>query len=181
MLDSLGQLIASGNGDPTIEEIAAMAKVSPRSIQRYFGTLEALRDELRRAIIDDVLGYLEHASGPVMPGASLEERCASLVASRFELYDRIGAVVRNSATRRVPSDETGARFAAARELVEGQVFERFEPELGPLAPDERDASLAVVNALLSFESIDVFLADGNDTRGLVGRRLVTQLVAAFGG
>lgn len=132
-------------------------------------------------IVDDVLGYLPYASGPVMPGASLEDRCASLVASRFELYDRIGAMVRNSATRHTPADGVGARFAEPRQMVEAQVVERFEPELGSLDPDERAASLAVVNALLSFESIDAFLSNGDDTRSLVGRRLVTQLMAAFGG
>lgn len=179
VLDSLSQLIASGHGDPTIEEVAVAAGVSPRSIQRYFGSLEVARDELRSRIIEDTLGYIPHASGPVMPGASLEERCASLVASRFELYDRVGAMIRNSASRHVQNKEIGERFAAARELVEGQVFDRFEPELGALNPDEQEASLAVVNALLSFESIDAFLSNGDNTRSLVGRRLVVQLVAAF--
>ncbi|MFK7916515.1 MAG: TetR/AcrR family transcriptional regulator [Ilumatobacter sp.] len=179
VVETLRTMILGGAVDPTIEEVAEVAGVSVRSIQRYFGSLESARDELRGEIVRIALEHLENASGPVMPGASLEERCASVVASRFEMYDRVGAMIRNSRSRFMSGEESGARFEMARALVNAQIPERFELELSAMGVEDRAATLAVLDVLLSFDSIDGLLADSNATRSPIGRVLINQLVSAL--
>lgn len=179
MVTALGELIAKGLEHPTLEDVAEQAGVSTRSVYRHFGTVEEARLEWADEIVRFIGGLVENASGPVLAGAPLDERCASLVESRLALYDQTGTIARTAAARRHYSDRAAERYEAARNMVESQVPERFAVELDAMSDNEREMRLGMFNMLVSDVVIDDLVSRCGDQRDQIVSQLAKQLAAAL--
>ncbi|BAN01597.1 TetR/AcrR family transcriptional regulator [Ilumatobacter coccineus] len=179
ILDALGSLLQRGVASPSLEEVADEAGVSTRSVYRHFGTVEEAREEWAVETERYVAGLVSNASGRVLDGASLEERCLSLVMARLALYDQVGGLVRATSARRAFSERDAKSYEFGRAVVEAQVPERFAPELDAMEPDERVVRLAMVNTLVSDLAIDDLMTRFGERRQQLVPLLVKQLVTAF--
>lgn len=144
VLDALGELFAGGNYEPSGAEIAERAGLSLRSLFRYFDDV----DDLYRAAIERALDaarpLLDVGAGPDAPTPVKIER---VVAARMRLYDRIEPAARAARVCAHRHAVVAAQIAESRSYLRHQLARLFVPELR-----ERPASLAAVDALLSFES-----------------------------
>lgn len=179
MVTALGELIAKGLEHPTLEDVAEQAGVSTRSVYRHFGTVEEARLEWADEIVRFIVGLVESASGPVLAGAPLDERCTSLVEARLALYDQTGTIARTAAARRHYSDRAAERYEAARTMIESQVPERFASELDALSDSERVTRLGMFNMLVSDVVIDDLVSRCGDRRDEIVSQLAKQLAAAL--
>jgi DNA-binding TFAR19-related protein (PDSD5 family) len=82
------------------------------------------------------------------------ERAARLVASRLRLYDHVGPLMRATLLHSGQNAVLAERLATVRRLLGEQVEQMFAPELARRAPAERRGAVAVLDQLLSFESIE---------------------------
>lgn len=181
ILDALGRLLERGVASPSLEAVAEEAGVSTRSVYRHFGTVDEAHEEWAAETDRQMAELVSHASGRVLVGASLEERCLSLVLARLALYDQVGGLVRANAVRRRVSERDAKSYDFGRSVIEAQVPERFAPELADMAPDERVVRLAVVNTLMSDIAIDDLMTRFGERRQQLVPLLVNQLVTAFTG
>lgn len=142
--DALLDLLVEGNVRPRAREIAQRAGVSLRSVYVHFDDLEDLFCVAARRHYARVVPML----APVDPSGSLEARARAIVAERARVYARTGAVARATALQ-APSSPTLARVvreAYARSRAE--IASVFAPELDAMSSGRRDATLAIVDALL---------------------------------
>ncbi len=107
---------------PTVEEVAAAADVSVRSVYRLFPDTDSL--------VGAAVAAQAEAIGPlfeldVAPNAPLEQRVTELIARRARAYDRL------SATRAVATGqpEVAALLDERRSFLRRQVVQLFGKEL----------------------------------------------------
>jgi AcrR family transcriptional regulator len=149
--EALVALVSDQGRMPTVEEVAARAGVSRRSVFRYFDGVEALELETARAMramVTDRLP-LPAAEGP------LEKRLWVLVQHRARLYEQISPVRRFLEAARNRGNLTFGEF-----IQDGQ--RRLREHLqAVLAPElkERPEMLPVLDLLTSWEAW-VALRDG---------------------
>jgi len=171
VVDALLDLYAEGNLRPDAEEVAARSGVSRRSVFRYFDD----RDDLDRAAIERqqerVRSYIEV---PAIGEGTLGERIARMADQRVALFTRTPTErfrVRAPFHRVIGEGlEQGRRFLAR------QVERQFAPELSPMDEAARRETLAVADALCSFETYD-FLCG----RGLAGAEVRAAIQRGLAG
>jgi AcrR family transcriptional regulator len=151
VLDAVLDLFAEDALAPSAAQVAERSGVSLRSVYRYFEDT----DELVRAAIERNLERVRPlflveglGEGPVA------ERAARLVASRLRLYDHVGPLMRATLLHSGQNAVLAERLATVRRLLGEQVEQMFAPELARRAPAERRGAVAVLDQLLSFESIE---------------------------
>ncbi len=151
VLDAVLDLFAEDALAPSAAQVAERSGVSLRSVYRYFEDT----DELVRAAIERNLERVRPlflleglGEGPVA------ERAARLVGSRLRLYDQVGPLMRATLLHSGQNAVLAERLATVRRLLGEQVEQMFEPELARRAPAERRSAVAVLDQLLTFESID---------------------------
>ncbi len=181
ILAALGALVQNGVGNPSLEDVAEQAGVSPRSVYRHFGSMAEARQELADETIRFVAGLVDSASGPVLDEATLDERCVSLVMARFNLHDRAGKLVVSASAHRAFNSFVSDSYEALRAEIEAQLPDRFAAELDGLTEQERTIRLAIVNTLMSDVCITDVLSRFEDRRNEIVPRLAAQVAAALTG
>ena len=141
MLDLIGEGVLA----PTAQQVAVRADVGVRTVFRHFSDMETLFATMNEQLTEELnpLFVDEPQSGP------LAERAETLVARRFEIFERLTPYYRASALAR-------ARSAFLREQHDRDVrvlrrdLRRWLPELQDAAPAIGDA----LEVALSFEAFE---------------------------
>ena len=156
VVDAMLQLYAEGNLDPSSDEIAERAGLSPRSLFRYFDDLD---DLVRVAIGRQHERLLPMARLDVSVDAPLGQRVARLVAQRLRLFEKIASVGIVSRVRAPFQPLIASELAISRSFLRRQIEQLFEPELSAHDPADAAGALAAIDVLTSFESLHLLQHD----------------------
>lgn len=170
VVDAMLTLYAEGNLDPSSDEIAERAGLSPRSLFRYF---EDLDDLVRVAIARQHERLLPMARLDLGP-APLADRVQRLVQQRVRLFDAISSVGVVSRVRAPFQPLIADELAIARSYLRRQVEQLLAPELAALAADAPSA-VAAIDVLTSFESLQLLRFDQQLTPVAVEATLVRSI------
>lgn len=146
VVEALVALLEEGAAQPSVEEIAARAGVSERSIFGHFHD----REGLFAAVSDHQSRRLRAEWGELPPpSAPLDERIDAFVAQRARIYELIGPVRRAGLLMEPFSETSQMAIASLRSLKRREAWRLFAPELD--GDRVRGAALA---ALASFSAWD---------------------------
>lgn len=156
VVDALLELYRDGVPDPSTNEIAERAGISPRSLFRYFDDT----DDLARAAIEH-----EYARArPLLPARTEPSddtavKIERFVEARWRLWQEIEASARASRRRAANNTMIANHLRSARRFLRGQIRELFAPELARMDAAEAAAALACADVLCSFESYELLRHD----------------------
>lgn len=167
VLDALAELFAQGVLQPTTDEIAERAGISPRSLFRYFEDMDELVHAVIRRELDAARPLVDVAARPGDPTAA---KIAGLVESRARLFEAISPAARAARVTAHRRPAVADQVREARAFLRHQVSDLFATELA-----HRPGLLPAVDVLCSFESYDLLRRN----QGLSRRRAVDALTAAL--
>lgn len=156
VVTALMGLYREGVSAPSSEQIADRAGVSARSVFRYFDDGDDLAREAIARQQQHLAPLWDHAVDPALP---LGERIVAFVAARVRLLDGMGEVGRVARIQAARQPLVHAELARVRRGLRARTAEVFAAELDPLAPAERTALLAAIDALTSWEAHDLMTTD----------------------
>jgi AcrR family transcriptional regulator len=169
VLDALVQLFDEGDYQPTADEVAARAGISPRSLFRYF---EDVDDLARAAIERELQANAAKLRLEVDPGAPLDERITAVVNRRLELWEAVAPTARAARACAHRNHTVAGQLRVRRQLFRDQVAAAFAPELA-----KDPAALAVADVLCSFESVELLRRDQRLGRHRAAAALTNALTA----
>jgi AcrR family transcriptional regulator len=161
VVDALLQLYQEGSLDPSSDEIAARAGLSPRSLFRYFDDIDDLCQSAITRQLDRVRDLFEL---DVKAGAPLADRIVALVEQRVRLFDAIGAAGQVTRMRAPFQPLLAAELAHARTVFRSQIKRLLKPELSTMSAARAASTLASVDVLCSFESYQLLRFDQSLSR-----------------
>lgn len=167
VLDALAELFAEGVLQPTTDEIAERARISPRSLFRYFADMDDLVHATIRRQLDAARPLVDIGATPHDATAT---KIAGLVETRARLFDAIAPAARAARATAHRRPEVANQVREARSFLRQQVRALFAPEL-----DGRPGLLPALDVLCSFESYDLLRRDQGLSRG----KAVDALTAAL--
>jgi len=174
VVDAMLQLYRDGNLDPSSDEIAERAGLSPRSLFRYFEDL----DDLVRVAISRQHERLEPlARVDTASDGPLAERIERLVEQRLRLFEKIGSVGLVSRVREPFQPLIASELAISRSFLRRQLEQLFQPELTQQGKGAAAVTLAAADVLTSFESVRLLLDDQQLTPAQVHATLVGALTS----
>jgi AcrR family transcriptional regulator len=148
IVDALISLLQDGNVQPTIEEIAVRASVSPRTVFQHYTDREALFaavSERRSAHLELLIGAID-ANGP------LETRLAEVVAQRARVYEWIAPVRRAALLMEPFSAGVRAALERLRTTKREDLARVFAAELAACPERERATLSAALAAAASWST-----------------------------
>ncbi|MCW3001336.1 MAG: TetR/AcrR family transcriptional regulator [Conexibacter sp.] len=148
IVDALIALLEEGNVQPTIEEIAARARVSPRTVFQHYADREALFaavSEHRSPHLDVLMGAID-AFGP------LDMRIAEVVAQRARVFEWIAPVRRAALLMEPFSGSVRASLDSFRTRKRDDVARIFAAEIAICPEGERATLVAALGAAASWSS-----------------------------
>lgn len=155
-VDALLALYREGRLDPSAAEIAERAELSPRSLFRYFDDV----DDLVRAAIERqtqiVFPALERRVDTDLATAERIEQFVDLRLALFETVGRVGRVTRLHAPFH---DEIRSNLAVMRTYLRRQIELTFAAELALQDAAQRRSTIAALDVICSYESVDLLLDD----------------------
>ena len=170
VLDAMVEMFGEGVYQPSSNEIAERAGLSPRSLFRYFDDV----DDLSRAAIDRQLS----AARPLLdvgvePDAPIITRIERFVEARVLLFETIAPAARAARVCSPRRPVIAEQLREARSYYRHQVARLFRREL------DRNgmALLPALDALCSFETYDLLRRDQRLSRAKTVAALVSALVA----
>lgn len=151
IIKALRRLYARGQYTPTVEEVAALAGVTRRSVYNRFPDTDSIAQELGNRQLE-AFGHLHYR----IPAAEqpLSGRIHEFIAQRLELYEAV-APVRRAAL--VNAHRSGAIRKQLRSLAHygaRLLTETFAPELASLPQIEQTALIHALDLSCSFEAWD---------------------------
>ena len=168
VLDALVELFGEGDYQPSSNDIAERARISPRSLFRYFDDI----DDLNRAAIERQLA----AARPLLDvGVAADAPTAAkvecLVAARMRLFETIAPAARSARVCAHRHPVIAAQLRESRSYLRHQIRRLFADEL----EGERAALLPALDALCAFETYELLRFD----QGLSRSKTVFALVGAL--
>jgi AcrR family transcriptional regulator len=177
VVDALLEVYRDGNLDPSSDEIASRAGLSPRSLFRYFDDI----DDLCRAAItrqqDRVRPLIDVA---VASDSSLPTRIEALVEQRVRLFEAIGTVGQVSRLRAPFQPLIAAELTQAREFLRHQIKKTMGAELGGMGAHRAANMVAAADVLCSYEAYQLLRFDQSLSRARVVSVLTESLLSLFG-
>jgi AcrR family transcriptional regulator len=171
VLDALVALHEEGHYEPSANEIAERAGLSPRSLFRYFDDV----DDLHHAAIDrQLLQARPLLDIGVGPGAPLAERVRHLVDARIRLFERTAPAARATRACAHRHPVVAAQLHDARSFLRHQIERLFAAEL---RGGGRAALLPALDALCSFETHELLRHEHRLSRPKTAAALTTALLA----
>lgn len=146
VVESLLALLREGAVQPSVEEIAARAGVSERSIFGHFHDREGLFEAVAETMERQLRAEWGELPPPTTP---LDERLDAFVDQRARIYEIIGPVRRAAVLMEPFSATTQMGIAATRSVKRREAWRLFGPELA--GDHVKGAALA---ALASFSGWD---------------------------
>lgn len=171
VIDALLGLFRDGVFEPSSNEIAERAGLSPRSLFRYFDDV----DDLHRAAVERHLARARPLVAlQVRADAPTATKIECLVQGRARLWEEIapGARATRVCAHRYPL--LAEELRGNRAYLRRQVRDLFEPELRPLGAAAAPV-VAALDVLCSFESYELLRFD----QGLSRPKAMAALVAAL--
>jgi AcrR family transcriptional regulator len=176
VLDAVLALFAEGHLTPAPVQVAERSGVSLRSVFRYYEDTGAL---LRAAMGRQLELVRPLREIPDLGTGPFEDRVERYVAAQLRLYRAIAPTARAGLVRAATNDAIAERFAAARRERHEQIAAMFDPELQAMSPAARRTTLAVIDTMFQFESVEHLHErlhlDDSDTAGALGHTLRTLL------
>jgi TetR/AcrR family transcriptional regulator of autoinduction and epiphytic fitness len=170
VLDALVELFTEGFYQPSANDIAERAGISPRSLFRYFDDI----DDLNRATIERHLAaarpQLDIGIGPDAPTRTKVER---VVEARMRLFEMIAPAARAARGYALRHPVVAAHLRENRAYLRDQVHHLFAAEL----EGDRAALLPALDALCSFETSELLRFDQGLSRPKTTSALVRALTA----
>ena len=177
VVDAMLSLYAAGNLDPSSDEIAERAGLSPRSLFRYFDDL----DDLVRVAISRQYERLQPVTKlDVSTNDPIVERIDRLVAQRLGLFERIGSVGVVSRVREPFQPVIASELAIFRTFLRHQLEQLFAPELAQLGVAGCANAVATIDVLTSFESLRLLRDDQQLTQPQITGALTEALTRLLG-
>lgn len=171
VLDAVLDLFAEDALAPSAAQVAERSGVSLRSVYRYFEDTDALvRAAIERNLVRVRPLFLVDGLGE----GPLADRVERLVASRLALHDQVGPLMRATLLHAGDNAVLAERLDTVRAMLGEQVQQMFAPELAALSAADRRGTAAVVDQVLTFESIEHL----RKVRGLSRPAAATALAAA---
>jgi AcrR family transcriptional regulator len=152
VLDAVHELFVEGQQVPNIEDVAARAGVSLRSVYRYFPDSRQLMLAAlvrRTQIAEPVWELRDEGRG------SFEERVDHFVEHRMALYDHSAPTIRAALALADRVPEIAEQADLRRRQVAEQARRHFARELVGLSNEEAESMLTCVELLCQFESLDL--------------------------
>lgn len=176
ILDALFTLVASGDLQPTAEEVAQQAGVGTRTVFRHFDDMESLYAEMSARVELEIRPLL----GGELPDGDLGDlgaRVAALVDQRALIFERISPFLLSAQSLRHDSRflaESHARFCR---ILRADLEKAFMPEL-----EKARGQLPLLDGLdlvASFEAWNRLRNDQGLGRARAGRVVQQSLLAIF--
>ena len=174
VVDAMLRLYAAGNLDPSSDEIAERAGLSPRSLFRYFDDID---DLVRVAVARQHERAVPLAELDTTSTSPLAQRVQRLVQQRMRLFDGIAAVGTVARIRAPFQPLIAAELATARGYWREQVRQLFEAELRALGKATALSVLASIDVLTSYESMQLLRDDQHLTSAQMAVTLVHSVTA----
>lgn len=167
VIDALVELLHEGHYQPSANEVAARAGLSPRSLFRYFDDI----DDLNHAAIERQLD----AARPLLTldvdaRAPTATKIGHLVEGRMQLFETIQPAARAARACAHRHGVVAAQLRQSRSFLRHQLRRLFAAELA-----ERPLLFHALDALCSFETHEMLRVD----QGLSRAKAVAALEAAL--
>lgn len=156
VVDAMLALYASGTLDPSSDQIAERAGLSPRSLFRYFDDID---DLVRVAVARHHDRVVPLAELDTTTSAPLADRVQRLVAQRLRLFDAIASVGTVARIRAPFQPLIAAELTTARGFWREQLRRLFAAELHALGNPTAAHLVATIDVLTSFESVQLMRDD----------------------
>jgi AcrR family transcriptional regulator len=161
-------LYASGNLDPSSDQIAERAGLSPRSLFRYFDDID---DLVRVAVARHHDRVVPLAALDTSAKDSLDARVTRLVEQRLRLFDAIASVGTVARIRAPFQPLIASELATARGFWRDQIRQLFAPELRAQGKSRAVHVVATIDVLTSFESVQLMREDQQLTSAQIAAAL----------
>ena len=145
---ALLDLYAQGEIQPPAARIAEIAKVSERSVFRYFDDMEdlsAFAVELQWSRVKDLYENL-------VADGNFSERLAAIVEQRLHLYDKVESVYQVAVLAARKNTVVASALKKRRSILRHQTMKQFAQELDN-HPDSANAR-RILDFTLSLENVD---------------------------
>lgn len=174
VVDAMLALYAKGNLDPSSDQIAERAGLSPRSLFRYFDDID---DLVRVAVARHHERVRPLAELDTSIGAPLVDRIQRLVDQRLRLFDAIASVGIVSRLRAPFQPLIAGELTTARGYWRQQLRELFAPELRILGAAASSHVVASIDVLTSFESVQLMRDDQQLSPSAIAAALIFSITA----
>jgi TetR/AcrR family transcriptional regulator, regulator of autoinduction and epiphytic fitness len=177
IVDAVLGLLDAGELRPSVEDIAARAGVSPRSVFQHFGDRETLLRAVGMRQTERVSQIVEHLpdTGP------LDERLEAFVEQRARVLEFITPVRRSALLNEPFSEGSHAGLQAFRAFKRGEAERVFAPELDGLPDAEREEVVRALGAATDWNTWEALRAHQGlsvaDARAVM-RRTIGALLRA---
>lgn len=168
VLDALVALFREGVYEPSSNEVAERAGLSPRSLFRYFDDVDDLHRSAAERHLQRARPLLEVDAVPGDPTARKIER---LVQARSRLFEEIAPAARAMRVCAYRHPDLATELRTNRAFLRRQLRDLFAPELG----GGGEALLPALDALCAFEAYELMRFD----HGLSRPKTVAALTAAL--
>lgn len=172
VLETLSAMFREGVYQPTVNEVAARAGVSLRSLFRYFDDV----DDLSHAAIEREL----HLASPLFdiacdPALPLAVRVRRTVEARVRLFEAVAPAARAARAFASKNPVVAERVTETRRQLRGHLKTTFAAEI-----ERRPELLPALDVLCSFESYDLMRRDQRLSRARALEVLVVAFTALLG-
>ena len=177
IVDAVLGLLDAGDLRPSVEDIAARAGVSPRSIFQHFGDRETLLRAVGMRQTERVSQMVEHLPdrGP------FDERLDAFVEQRARVLEFITPVRRSAVLNEPFSEGSHAGLQAFRAFKRAEAERVFAPELDARPAGEREEVVRALGAVTDWNTWEALRAHQGlsvaDARAVM-RRTIGALIRA---
>ncbi len=177
VVDALLTLYREGQLNPSSDEIASRAGLSPRSLFRYFDDI----DDLCQSAITRQQDQVRHLFEVEVPSdAPVAERIASLVEQRTRLFDTIFAAAWVARLRAPFQPVVASHITESRSYLRNQIKRLLKPELSAMTPSDAAGVLTAIDLLCSFEAFQLMRHDQMLSKARIISTLIDTLTTLLG-
>ncbi len=148
VIEALLALFRDGVYQPSMDEIAAKAGLSARSLFRYFDDVNDLHRAAADRAVQLALPLIGLGTGPAEPTA---DKIRAVVGSRARLFEETGPAARALRAASTRREMLRGILERNRGYLGRQISEVFAPELAEVGPAVQPA----LHVLCSFESYEL--------------------------
>lgn len=172
IVDALLALLREGHIEVSAAAIAERAKLSQRSIFRYFDDLD---DLYRTVCAVQFERERKHATIDSFSKGSTEDKIAHFVEQRVRLFTSIGSIGRASRVFAHRNAVIAKELRRARVLLRRQIADHFADEIAALPSAERSHAATIIDSLCNFESFSIMRSDYDMTIASITTTLTTGI------
>ena len=177
VVDALLTLYREGKLNPSSDEIATRAGLSPRSLFRYFDDI----DDLCQAAISRQQDQVRHLFDYDVAGTeALADRITLVVDHRVRLFETISAAAHVARLRAPFQPIVAAEISESRMYLRNQLKRAFKSELATMPPAASTSVLAAIDVMCSFESFQLLRHDQCLSKAKIISTLTDTLTTLLG-